>query len=81
MSRNTSITLGEHFARFVEEEIESGRFGSAQRGGPRWPAPAGEHEMRIRVLRQALIDGERSGPSQSFDFEHFLARKHQALTE
>ena len=81
MSRNTSITLGEHFARFVEEEIESGRFGSASevvRAGLRLLE---EHEMRIRVLRQALIDGERSGPSQSFDFEHFIARKHQALTE
>jgi antitoxin ParD1/3/4 len=29
VSRNTSITLSEHFARFVDDEIASGRFASA----------------------------------------------------
>jgi len=29
MSRNTSVSLGEHFARFIEEQIAGGRYGSA----------------------------------------------------
>ncbi|MCP3907496.1 MAG: hypothetical protein GY712_05710 [Oceanicoccus sp.] len=28
MSRNTSVTLGNHFSEFVDEKIEAGRFES-----------------------------------------------------
>ena len=30
MSKNTSITLGDHFAGFVDRQLESGRYGSAE---------------------------------------------------
>ena len=36
------------------------------------------HEMRLRVLRDALADGEHSGESAPFDFDAFLARKRIA---
>ena len=36
------------------------------------------HEMRLRVLRDALTDGEHSGESAPFDFNAFLARKRTA---
>jgi hypothetical protein len=29
MSKNTSVSLGEHFTTFVEEQFEHGRYGSA----------------------------------------------------
>jgi antitoxin ParD1/3/4 len=29
MARNTSVSLGEHFAAFVDEQVESGRYASA----------------------------------------------------
>ncbi|HEC13037.1 MAG TPA: type II toxin-antitoxin system ParD family antitoxin, partial [Acidiferrobacteraceae bacterium] len=29
MSKNTSITLGEHFDSFITGQVKSGRFGSA----------------------------------------------------
>ena len=29
MPRNTSVTLGEHFSRFVDEQIKDGRFSNA----------------------------------------------------
>ncbi len=32
-------------------------------------------ESRLHALRQALIEGERSGEPEPFDFEEFLARK------
>lgn len=28
MARNTSISLGDHFAGFVDQQVESGRYGS-----------------------------------------------------
>lgn len=34
-----------------------------------------DRETHLRALRDALIDGERSGPSTPFDFDAFLARK------
>jgi antitoxin ParD1/3/4 len=81
MSRNTSITLSEHFARFVDDEIASGRFASASevvRAGLRLLE---EREMKVKALREALIEGEKSGPLQPFDFDDLIARKHQALTD
>lgn len=29
MSRNTSVSLGDHFAEFVDSQVRSGRYGSA----------------------------------------------------
>lgn len=36
---------------------------------------AQDRERRLHTLRQALIDGERSGASTPFDFDEFVARK------
>ena len=29
MSRNTSITLGDHFAEFIDQQVEDGRYSTA----------------------------------------------------
>lgn len=81
MCMTTSITLGEHFARFVDDEVASGRFASASevvRAGLRLLE---EHEMKVRALSEALLEGERSGPAHPFDFADLPARKHRAPTE
>lgn len=81
VSRNTSITLSEHFAAFVDGEIASGRFASASevvRAGLRLLE---EREMKVKALREALIEGEKSGPSQPLDFQDLIARKHHARRE
>ena len=75
MSRNTSVSLGEHFAGFIDERIASGRYSSASdviRAGLRLLE---EHESRVETLRGALIEGERSGPAAPFDFDAFVDRK------
>lgn len=77
MSKNTSISLGDHFARFVDSQLEQGRYGSASevvRAGLRLLE---EHEAKVEALRQALIEGEQSGPSQPFDFDRFIERKRE----
>ena len=69
------MTLGEHFSRFVDEQIKDGRFSNASevvRAGLRLLEDA---ETRQRALRAALLDGEASGPATPLDWDEFLARK------
>jgi antitoxin ParD1/3/4 len=61
MSKNTSITLGDHFEDFIENQVKSGRYGSASetiRAGLRLLEA---QENKLTLLRQALQDGENSG--------------------
>ncbi|MDO8838719.1 MAG: type II toxin-antitoxin system ParD family antitoxin [Parvibaculum sp.] len=77
MAKNTSISLGDHFSDFVESRVAHGRYGSASevvRAGLRLLE---EHETKVEALRAALIAGEESGPSSSFDFDGFLREKRQ----
>jgi antitoxin ParD1/3/4 len=72
MARNTSISLGDHFATFIDEQVQTGRYGSASdvvRAGLRLLE---EHEARVQALRAALIEGESSGPAEPFDSAEFL---------
>lgn len=76
MARNTSVSLGDHFADFVDQQVEGGRYGSASdviRAGLRLLE---EHEDKVRALHEALQAGENSGPPKPFDGEEFLKRMH-----
>ena len=76
MPRNTSVSLGDHFAGFIDERLVSGRYSSASdvvRAGLRLLE---EHEDKVDRLRAALIEGEGSGPARPFDVEAFIARKN-----
>jgi antitoxin ParD1/3/4 len=75
MAKNTSITLGEHFAEFVEEQVSQGRYGSTSevvRAGLRLLE---EREYKLRGLRAAVDEGLASGPAEPFDVEAFIAEK------
>ena len=79
MTRNTSISLGEHFGAFIAQQISQGRYGSASevvRAGLR---QLEEHETQLATLRAALEDGESSGASTSFDVDAFLKAKRQKI--
>ncbi|MFT0531926.1 type II toxin-antitoxin system ParD family antitoxin [Castellaniella hirudinis] len=76
MSRNTSVTLGEHFTSFIDTQVQGGRYGSASdvvRAGLRLLE---EHETKVRALQEALNAGLESGEPRPFDSEAFLSRMH-----
>jgi len=78
MTKNTSISLGDHFSGFVDRQLADGRYGTASevvRAGLRLLE---ENEIKLQALRAALIEGEQSGPSAPFDFDRFLAGKRGA---
>ncbi|MGL4438101.1 MAG: type II toxin-antitoxin system ParD family antitoxin [Bosea sp. (in: a-proteobacteria)] len=78
MARNTSISLGEHFASFIDRQVQAGRYGSASdvvRAGLRLLE---EHEAGVKALQDALIAGEVSGAPRPFDSDAFLKRMRTA---
>ena len=77
MNKNTSITIGDHFAQFIDAQITSGRFNSTSeviRAGLRLLE---EHEAKVKALQEALIAGEESGLPRPFDNAAFLRRMHE----
>ncbi len=71
MAKNTSITLGDHFEGFINEQINSGRYGSASevmRAGLRLLE---DSENKLNALRQLLEEGERSGRAD-YSYETFI---------
>ena len=79
MTRNTSISLGDHFGAFIAQQISQGRYGSARevvRAGLR---QLEEHETQLATLRAALEDGESSGAGTGFDVDAFLKAKRQKI--
>jgi antitoxin ParD1/3/4 len=81
MPRNTSITLGDHFAGFVDQQVGSGRYNSASdvvRAGLRLLE---EQETQLAALRTALIEGETSGTARPLDVEAFLKAKRSARSD
>jgi len=72
MSKNTSITLGNHFDDFVQSRISAGRYKNASeviRAGLRLLE---EEENKVAALKYAIKEGIDSGVVEDFDPEQFL---------
>jgi antitoxin ParD1/3/4 len=72
MNRNTSISLGSYFDKFVQGRISAGRFNNASeviRAGLRLLE---DEENKIIVLREAIKEGIESGIAGNFNPDRHL---------
>jgi antitoxin ParD1/3/4 len=78
MPKSTSITLDEQLVGFIDRQIEAGRYGSTSEVVRAALQLLEEHEAKLEALRGALIEGERSGPSEAFDLDAFIEARRSA---
>lgn len=72
-----NISLPGQMKDWVEECVHSGRYANSSdyvRDLIR------KDHMKLEQLRQALIEGENSGPSTELDIESFIADKKKSLS-
>ena len=72
MSKNTSISLGNHFDEFVQHSISDGRYKNVSeviRAGLRLLE---EEEGKVIALKAAIQKGLESPRIENFDFDHHL---------
>ncbi len=74
MNKPVQVTIGDPFDSFIDTQVESGRFESAEAVVEAGLRLLEEEQLKIEKLREALIEGERSGEPRLFDREAFLAR-------
>jgi antitoxin ParD1/3/4 len=79
MQKNTSVTLGSHYEKFIAQKVADGRFSSASEAIRAGLRLLEEREAKVALLRRALVDGEESGTAEyslkglmdEIDAEHF----------
>ena len=72
MDRNTSISIGDYFDKFIQGRISTGRFKNASevvRAGLRLLE---EEENRVIALKKAINEGIESGITNNFNPESYL---------
>ena len=72
MGKNTSISLGNHFEQFINDEIKSGRYGSVSEVIRTALRLLESEERKLNELKNSLIVGEQSGWIHDFNPEEQL---------
>jgi len=75
MSRNTTIEIGDELGRFVDIQVQSGRYVSASDVVCEGLRQLQHKETKIASLRAAVDEGLASGPARPFDFDDFIATR------
>jgi antitoxin ParD1/3/4 len=77
MAKNTSILIGEHFEKFISNEVSSGKYGSASEVVRTALRMLESEEEKKSILLKALIRGEKSKRAENFDPKMHLTKLHK----
>jgi antitoxin ParD1/3/4 len=77
MGKNTSISLGNHFEKFIADEVKSGRYSSVSEVIRSALRMLESEEKKERELIKALEIGEKSGFVENFDPQEHLKELHR----
>ena len=81
MAKNTSITIGEHFDKFITSQIKSGHFSSASEVVREVLRALEDRETRLVLMRRELAEGEQQALNgefiQDFSYESLIAKLDQ----
>jgi len=77
MGKNTSISLGDHFEEFIQQEISTGRYSSASEVVRTALRLLEDEKQKMKALRQALEEGEESGFVDDFNRKDHLENLHR----
>lgn len=75
MARQTSVSLNDHLADFVDDIVDKGIYASPSEAVRAGLQLLEEHEAKVKALQDALIEGEK-GPFTPFDPDAFLEELH-----
>ena len=81
MGKNTSISLGNHFEQFINNEIKSGRYGSVSEVIRTALRLLESEERKLNEIRNALIVGEESSWVEDFNPEEHLKSLHKKYSK
>ncbi|MGX1024118.1 type II toxin-antitoxin system ParD family antitoxin [Flavobacterium sp. CS20] len=77
MGKNTSVSLGNHFESFIQEELKTGKYSSVSEVIRSALRLLEREEIKEKELIKALKIGEESGFVENFDFEQNLLDLHR----
>lgn len=77
MAKNTSILLGDYFDKFINSQINSGRYSSASEVIRAALRMFEKEENKKKELIKALKIGEKSGFNEDFDKNDFMKSLHK----
>ena len=72
MNKNTSISLGNYFEKFIEGSISEGRYKNASEMIRAALRLLEEEEMKVKALKDAVQEGIESGYETDFNPEIYL---------
>ncbi len=77
MAKNTSILLGDYFDRFINHQVQTGKYSSASEVVRAALRLFEQEESKKSELIKELKAGEKSGFAENFDPKQFLQNLHK----